>query len=514
MELAYVAHSARCALLLDADGVCRWVVPKADASDALVIAARRCVGGQFVAALDREAEGLLSAKPRVGTNLLFACSNDGRLSLARFGPIVEFEMLDTPVMVTAPPVAEVFDPAEQLPPEVLAAAGVSPADRPTATSDQVADLLVDDERGPITRRIDPSMLMAADSLPPPVELDLEDILEAPVANKSPDDSISTPALAKILEPSSHQIVPDNDMDATGHFVQGSLTPATLKDGDVDQELATGEHPTLSPEDFSEALDSIFTDENNAVTRATDREMFFSSEDARTPEANFGRISSPAVASFLKEVSDLADTPFSQDWARLDNEIALALTRGGSAPALEEILSEANDRLSAQQRAVEEARAARREDSEVEIMTGSFARLSRQDAAEESAEGERSHRTEMVPAARASYGDLVEDALENLVSPPPPPAIEVEPEPLPPSRPHRPSGFIIRKIKPAVPTLPGLQPAAAMIHPSDDGEETCRFARASAARTGTTGGPALGIEEMPRTPTSRRGVLPTTTARLR
>jgi hypothetical protein len=298
-----------------------------------------------------------------------------------------------------------------------------------------------------------------------------------------------------------------------------------------------------------------------VTRATDREVFFS-EEVKTPEVtaaavpmpvpaaeeSFGKISSPAVASFLKEVSDLADTPFSQDWARLDKEIALASSTRGSAPALEDILSEANARLSTQQRAEAEAKAAkRRDESEVEIMTGSFARITSslpvaqpaQDEEEDEEPAERSRRTEIVPAARASYGDLVEDApnpieaaLNSLSSAPPP---DFEQEPLPPSRPHRPSGFIIRKIKPAIPTLPGLQPveqaeaseatrggdaaslprhvrrqtreAAPVINMSDDGEETCRFTRAAA-------GGMAPIEEMARPPTSRRGVLPTTTARLR
>ncbi|MBX3200125.1 MAG: hypothetical protein KF894_18465 [Labilithrix sp.] len=94
MDLAYIAHSERCALLLDSDGVCRWVVPKVNADDATVAAARRCIGAQYVAALDRDAPGFMGHEPRVGTNLLFALVTDGRVALVRFGPLHTFEKLD------------------------------------------------------------------------------------------------------------------------------------------------------------------------------------------------------------------------------------------------------------------------------------------------------------------------------------------------------------------------------------------------------------------------------------
>ena len=92
MELAYVAHSARCALLLDADGICRWFLLKDD--DARIAAtAKRCVGAQFVATLDPEATGLLGHEPAVGKNVLFARVDDGRVTLVRFGPLVQFDTL-------------------------------------------------------------------------------------------------------------------------------------------------------------------------------------------------------------------------------------------------------------------------------------------------------------------------------------------------------------------------------------------------------------------------------------
>lgn len=96
MDVSYIAHSERCALLLDADGICLWVVPKVGADDATVAAARRCVGAQYVAALDRDAPGFMGHEPRAGTSLLFALVTDGRVALVRFGPLQAFEKLDAP----------------------------------------------------------------------------------------------------------------------------------------------------------------------------------------------------------------------------------------------------------------------------------------------------------------------------------------------------------------------------------------------------------------------------------
>lgn len=94
VKLAYVAHSQRCALLLDEDGVCRAVVPKVDLSDHLVQATKRCVGAQFVATLDPDVEGLLGHEPRVGKSILLAAVETGRVALLRFGPLLAFEEYD------------------------------------------------------------------------------------------------------------------------------------------------------------------------------------------------------------------------------------------------------------------------------------------------------------------------------------------------------------------------------------------------------------------------------------
>lgn len=92
-EIAYAAHTQGCTFLLDAEGICRRVVvsPNNQRRDA-ARAATRCVGAQFVAALDPSAAGLLAEKPRVGASMLFARTDDrGRISLVRTGHLTGFE---------------------------------------------------------------------------------------------------------------------------------------------------------------------------------------------------------------------------------------------------------------------------------------------------------------------------------------------------------------------------------------------------------------------------------------
>jgi hypothetical protein len=97
MNFAYVAHTEACTFLLDAEGVCRWLIPKHGADEATLKIAERCVGAQYVASLDRDAEGLLVHMPKPGTRLLFACvSEGGRIFLVRSGPVLKFEDADAP----------------------------------------------------------------------------------------------------------------------------------------------------------------------------------------------------------------------------------------------------------------------------------------------------------------------------------------------------------------------------------------------------------------------------------
>ena len=134
MQLAYVAHSERCALLLDGDGICRWFVPKVD-DESVVAAAKRCIGAQFVATLDPEATGLLGHDPSVGKSILLARVDDGRVSLVRFGPLVQFDTLGGVVDREAPeaPPSELPEPkTAELPRLVLVPSACDDDERETA----------------------------------------------------------------------------------------------------------------------------------------------------------------------------------------------------------------------------------------------------------------------------------------------------------------------------------------------------------------------------------------------
>lgn len=487
MELAYVAHSARCALLLDSDGICRWVVPKADASEALIAAARRCVGGHFVASLDAEVEGLLGREPRVGSSMLFACSRDGNVSLARFGPLVELEVLEPSIRIVSREVMTTYDPPGDsglvMTTEAFAIAlariyksaenssSRAVAERPTATAAELAELAEQDERRslmPATRRVDPSVFSA---------------LKTEVDEPEP----STPALANLLEPSSPEL---DDADATGNL--RAIDPAAVP---------VTKLPDLPSGEFSAALDRIFqldevvsrpvdpsvfkmrTDEEDiaeqaarsassssgspngdlVVSRST-RELaqaIVSKAESANDSTKSGGISSPAVASFLNDVSELTDTPFSEDWIRrLEDPTPPA---DGSAPALEEILREANERLEA--RASEAART-QGDESEVELMTGSF-----------------QHDSNVPPLFGVSHEEIEQPVrVTTTAKLPPPPAhvlsqdldqlaaaVGVTPD-------QRPSGFV-RKVRSIKETMPG--PPAVLDRALDnDGDETCRFSRAA------------------------------------
>lgn len=92
-EISYAAHTQGCTFLLDAEGICRQVVvsPNNQRREQ-ARAASRCVGAQFVAALDPSAAGLLAEKPRVGGSMLFARVDErGRVSLVRTGHLTGFE---------------------------------------------------------------------------------------------------------------------------------------------------------------------------------------------------------------------------------------------------------------------------------------------------------------------------------------------------------------------------------------------------------------------------------------
>jgi hypothetical protein len=91
MHIAYAAHTASCTFLMDADGVCRWVIARPGATGEVLARAQRCVGAQYVASLDLGTAGGLVQLPQVGAALLFARSEDGRVVLVRTGTVTAFE---------------------------------------------------------------------------------------------------------------------------------------------------------------------------------------------------------------------------------------------------------------------------------------------------------------------------------------------------------------------------------------------------------------------------------------
>ena len=100
VSVAYAATTEGCTFLLDEDGVCRRVLLRHErrSADATLggrtraQAARRCIGAQYVAAIDVRVEGGLVPMPRLGTPMLFAYTDDdGRLAVVRTGPLTRFE---------------------------------------------------------------------------------------------------------------------------------------------------------------------------------------------------------------------------------------------------------------------------------------------------------------------------------------------------------------------------------------------------------------------------------------
>lgn len=101
MHIAYAAHTDACTFYLDDDGICRRVLKKraqgASASARAEDKAERCLGAQYVASLDPNAEGFLAALPRIGVPMLFAyVGENGRIALVRTGPVLRFEEHGTP----------------------------------------------------------------------------------------------------------------------------------------------------------------------------------------------------------------------------------------------------------------------------------------------------------------------------------------------------------------------------------------------------------------------------------
>lgn len=88
-DIVYAVHTRAGTYLLDDDGFCRWVLSRSGArSD------DRCVGAQFVAALDLRSKGGLVGELRIGSCALFIRSENGRFILIRTKPIEHVEIRD------------------------------------------------------------------------------------------------------------------------------------------------------------------------------------------------------------------------------------------------------------------------------------------------------------------------------------------------------------------------------------------------------------------------------------
>lgn len=168
-EISYAAHTASCTFLLDAAGICRRIVVPVSRRSGRdgTRAASRCVGAQYVAALDATVSGMLAEMPRVGSTMLFARVDErGRISLVRTGVITQFDRHRAEDPFAEPdhaPSASVETSAPVLPPS-----SPPPSPRRRDSSISIRDPYSDDTPAARTqaiaavRAIDPSSIQSRD----------------------------------------------------------------------------------------------------------------------------------------------------------------------------------------------------------------------------------------------------------------------------------------------------------------------------------------------------------------
>lgn len=122
-KITYAAHTNACTFLLDAEGICRRIVPnpslgKTQKGREAAAAANRCIGAQYVASLDATLPGILSEMPRVGIPMVFArIDSRGRIALVRTGVVTRFENgLGESPFADRPPSVSVETSAPPIPP--------------------------------------------------------------------------------------------------------------------------------------------------------------------------------------------------------------------------------------------------------------------------------------------------------------------------------------------------------------------------------------------------------------
>jgi hypothetical protein len=95
-RLAYAAHTRTAVFFLDEEGVCQEVEPVNPDEPTAPESALRCIGAQYVAALDLSSPGGLVATPSSGAQMLFVLADAHmHFSLVRTGPLERFEALAT-----------------------------------------------------------------------------------------------------------------------------------------------------------------------------------------------------------------------------------------------------------------------------------------------------------------------------------------------------------------------------------------------------------------------------------
>ena len=92
-QIVYAAATTTCTFLLDGEGICRRVVMRVHGSRSAEIA-RRCLGAQYVASLSMVSDQGLVERPELGAHLLFARTENGRVSLVKTAELEHFETYD------------------------------------------------------------------------------------------------------------------------------------------------------------------------------------------------------------------------------------------------------------------------------------------------------------------------------------------------------------------------------------------------------------------------------------
>ncbi len=106
-KVAYAVHTRTCTFLLDAEGLCHWIISR---TGVLPPEIRGCVGAQFVACLHPELAGSLAGELVIGAAGLFVKldAETGKFMLMRSGTILHVEQRGA-VRIVAPEGAVLSD---------------------------------------------------------------------------------------------------------------------------------------------------------------------------------------------------------------------------------------------------------------------------------------------------------------------------------------------------------------------------------------------------------------------